>query len=99
MNWFEKHLNLTALFFVIVWFAVGMAFVNHEIALAIVGITGEVLFLLLSAWILKRKDQSRWFLVGVLFLWWLIFLFPNRNAARPTLEYEYTDEPPGGKDS
>ena len=93
MNWFEKHLNLTALLYVIVWFAVGAPFVNHEVALAVVGIVGEVLFLVLSAWVLRKKGQTRWFLVALVFFWWLIFLIPNKNTVRPVIEYEYDDEP------
>jgi hypothetical protein len=92
MNWFEKHLHLMALFFLVAWVSIGMAFVNHEAALAIVGITGELLFLALSAWILRRKGQSLWFLLAVLFLMWLIFLIPNKNSVRKTIEYEYPDE-------
>ena len=93
MDWFKKHLNLTALFFIIVWFAVTLAFVNHEAALLGVGLVGGILYLVLCGWILRRKGQSQWFLVAVFFLWWIIFLFPNKNTVKETIEYEYTDEP------
>ena len=96
MNWFEKHLHLAILFFLIVWFALVAAFVNNELGLAVVGIVGEILSLALSAWVLRRKGQTLWFLVALLLFWWLIFLIPNKNAVKPVIEYEYDDTPKAG---
>ena len=64
--------------------------------LAVVGIVGEILSLALSAWVLRRKGQTLWFLVALLLFWWLIFLIPNKNAVKPVIEYEYDDTPKAG---
>ena len=93
MGWFERHLNLTLLFYIIVWFAILLVFTGREVALGVVGIIGWAGFLALSVWNLRRKGQSMWFLAGVIVLWWLIFLIPGKNVVRETYEYEYPDEP------
>lgn len=94
MNWFQKHLHLTVLVAIIVWslillllYAINTAFL---IAMYIVG---GVLFLALLGWVLQRKGQSLWFLIALLFLWWVIFLIPNKNEVKKTIEYSYDDEP------
>ena len=94
MNWFEKHLHLTILLYIIVWFAVEIPFFGNEAALLGVGVIGGLLFLGLAAWVLRKKGQSLWFLFAVLVLWWVIFLFPNKNVVKPVVEYDYDDEPP-----
>ena len=94
MGWFERHLNLTLLFYIIVWFAILLVFTGREVALGVVGIIGWAGFLALSVWNLRRKGQSMWFLAGVIVLWWLIFLIPGKNVVRET--YQRSSKRTGG---
>lgn len=94
LNWFQKHLNLTVLFAIIVWSLILLLlFVINAAFLIAMYIVGGLLFLALLAWVLRQKGQSLWFMVALLFLWWIIFLIPNKNEVKQTIQYEYDDEP------
>jgi hypothetical protein len=95
VNWFEKHLHLTVLAAIIALFLIGMGILAFDTAWLIgIVVAFDLLFLVLLGWVLRQKGQTLWFLVALVFLWWVIFLIPNKNTVKPVIEYNYDDEPP-----
>jgi len=94
LNWFQKHLHLSVLAAIVVWSLILLLFYAINAALLVgVYIVGGVLFLGILGWVLQRKGQTLWFLIALLFLWWIIFLIPNKNEVKETIQYEYDDQP------
>jgi len=90
MNWFQRHLNWTALLALVGSYALGLP---GGLAIAFgwpaavagavtAGVVGFVILVLTWGWVLRRKNRSLWWLLLALFVpfgFLAIFLLENRS--------------------